>query len=96
MKISMQVCLNNGWDNNKPAIHEVTDWKQAMDMAYVLSHQFGNTTVRVCKLDHFPNEISLGEYVGRLSGTYIQSTAVNYDTECIFTNIPKGWDVIEG
>jgi hypothetical protein len=76
MKISVQINLNNGWSNNAPAFHHVTGSDEAENFCLMLSHQFGNATVRLCYMPD--NEVPCNtDYVSRLSGTYIQCTLPN-------------------
>lgn len=77
MKIAIQVCLQNGWENNQPVIHEVFNEMAAVTLCEYISHQFGNTTVRLT----YPADnvkITL-DYISRLNGSYIQSTQPNFE-----------------
>lgn len=93
MKVSIQIALFNGWNNNYPAIHHVNDIKEAENICYALSHQFGNASIRMCVLpDEIPlHKMTLLEYVSALSGTYIQSRQENLrgTNEWILKLLPK-------
>jgi hypothetical protein len=74
-----QVNLNNDWENNKPVVHEFKDKDAAVEAAYVLSHQFNNTAVRITypSIAVETKDITV-KYVSRMSGVYVASTESNY------------------
>jgi hypothetical protein len=91
MRVSFQICLLNGWDNNPPSFHDVETWEQAIATAYVLSNHFANSTVRVCKLAVGVPETA--DYIGRLSGCYVQSSQAITTGDYIQHIAQKGFTV---
>jgi len=75
MNISMQVNENCYWDDCPAIMHEVKNWEQAVEFAYMMSKQVGRKTVRLvdCNLWGSTDHESFQEFVGAMSGTYIQS-----------------------
>ena len=76
MRFSIQVNLTgNSWDDNAPVLHTAKTLEEAIAIGYAISHQNGNKTVRLVSFrDEFPvNEINAA-LIGRMSGTYLQST----------------------
>jgi len=71
MKVSIQVGQFNVWSDNQPVIHKVGSWKEAVKLAYAISHQL-NYTVRLVEIPTNCTHIDL-DYIGRISGTYIKS-----------------------
>jgi hypothetical protein len=76
MKISIQATASdfNSWDEVTASIFDVETWADAVSLAYGVSKILGDRTVRLVEVgEPVGLEMSLQEYVGRLSGTYIQS-----------------------
>lgn len=75
MKISIQTrTIENTWDECVPVLHATKDWDEAVTIAYALSRQLSNRTVRLVKV---PDAMEMNKpniiMIGNISGTYIQS-----------------------
>lgn len=84
MKVSIQAMTNEAaiWGEVKPVIHAVDKWEDAVTIAYAISRQLNNTSVRLVSVNsNTPMSQALtvaqqklvNEHVANLSGTYIQS-----------------------
>lgn len=75
MKIAIQVSetSSKAWDDILPVLHEVENHKEAELIAYAISKQFGRVTVRLTVLSDNYQHGKLRDYIGRLSGAYLQA-----------------------